>query len=869
MYLKLKYRRVFIFVVSILLGFIFSLFLSFWNILPVTAKTSLKNVVVETQTDVFRQEQQGRKLYKTGQFTEAIAIWEQAAQAYQKRGDKLGQARVLSNLSLAYQQIGQWSQATEAITDSLNILATEQEGSLPILAQALNTQGNLQLMIGQAEWALSTWEKAEATYAQIEDDIGVLRSQINQAQALKALGLYRRALKNLKQVSQSLEGQPDSRLKVVGLRLFGNTLRLAGDLNQSQKVLTESLAIAKSLQLNEDIAIVLYNLGHIARVQQDSQAALDFYQQAAAIPASIKTQTINKLSHLSLLIDMKQWQAAKNLLPSIQLQLDQLPLSHDNIYAKINFAHNLSKLRTANATSPNIPSWTEIAQLLAKTVEQARDLGDQRAIAYSLGHLGRIYQQTQQWSIAEDLTQEALVLAQGINAPDIAYRWQWQLGEIFIAQDKRPQAITAYSEAVNILKSLSDDLVAINPEVQFSFQESVEPVYRELVSLLLKDSKDKQPSQKNLVQARDVIESLQLAELDNFFREACLDAKFVKIDQVDKQAAVIYPIILSDRLEIILSLPGQSLYSYEIPVSATELEEVIEELRKNLVIRSRRKFFAPAQKLYDWLILPVEDQLANSEVKTLVFVPDGAFRNIPLGTLYDGKQYLIEKYSIALTPGLQLLDPLPLQQTKLKTLAAGLTQERQGFSALDYVAEELEQIKTKVSSVVLLDQEFTSQALREEIEFSTFPVVHIATHGQFSSSFAETFILAWDTRINISQLDSLLEVRNFSGKNAVELLVLSACETAAGDKRAALGLAGMAVRAGARSTMATLWSVNDQATSELMSQFYQEIANSPTKSANKISKAEALRKAQLSLLRQSWYKHPFYWAPYVLVGNWL
>jgi CHAT domain-containing protein len=138
----------------------------------------------------------------------------------------------------------------------------------------------------------------------------------------------------------------------------------------------------------------------------------------------------------------------------------------------------------------------------------------------------------------------------------------------------------------------------------------------------------------------------------------------------------------------------------------------------------------------------------------------------------------------------------------------------------------------------------------------------LATHGQFSSNADNTFILTWDGRINVKQLDQLLRSRE--GKlSPIELLVLSACQTATGDKRAALGMAGVAVRSGARSTLASLWSVSDRSTAFLMIKFYRELGKP------EITKAEALRRAQVALLHQDDYTSPYYWAPFVLLGNWL
>lgn len=815
--------------------------------------------------------QQGRQLYKAGQFAEAARVLQQAAQDYQAQNDGLNQAIVLSNLSLAYQQLGQWSKAKSAIASSLKLLQTEQGDSrqnrskeqLSTLAQVLNTQGNLQFSVGETQLALSTWEQATAIYAQIGDEAGVIGSQINQAQALEELGFNRRALATLTQVNKALSGQPDSLLKANGLRSFGNVLQEIGDLDQSRQVLQQSLAIAKALQSSPDISLVLFSLGNLAHSQQDSKAALDFYQQAEAASASPTTRVKAQLNQLSLLLQTGQESAAQALWPQIQAHLAELPVSRATVYAQINYAQSLTHLQKSGV--PKAPSWVEIAQILATAVQKAKNLGDQRATAYALGNLGGVYEATQQWSIAQNLTQQALLLAETNNAPDIAYRWQWQLGRIFKAGGDIPGAIAAYTEAVNALESLRTDLVAINPDVQFSFQEGVEPVYRELVDLLLQPKggvNGGEPSQENLVQARNVIESLQLAELVNFFRENCLSGQPVQIEQIDHKSAVIYPIILNDRLEVILSLPEQPLNHFTTPLSPTQFESTVLELRNTLQQEYSKKNLSFSQQVYDWLIRPIEADLAKSGVQTLVFLLDGSLRNIPMASLYDGQHYLVEKYAIALTPGLQLLDPKPLARQQIKVLTAGISEARQDFSPLPNVELELKEIQEEVPGRVLLNQTFTSSNLQKEIKSSSFPVVHLATHGQFSSNAEDTFLLTWDNRITIKQLNNLLKTTNHSD-SIIELLVLSACQTAVGDKRAALGLAGMAVRAGARSTLASLWSINDAATASFMISFYQNLNDS------KVTKAEALRRAQLSLLQNLDYSHPYYWAPFVLVGNWL
>ncbi|MBD2354841.1 CHAT domain-containing protein [Tolypothrix sp. FACHB-123] len=857
---KSSWKRLYIRLIVFIFGIFFGLVCT---LLPAIAKVdSSPPSLMQVSSNLAQLEEQGRKYYEAEQFLAAVKIWQQVLQTYQSQGDKLNQARVLSNLSLSYQQLGQWPEADRAISHSLELLQVKQDKPeyLKVLAQALNTQGSLQLATGKLETALATWQQATAIYTKAKNETGVLRSFINQSQALKALGLYRRALSTLTSVKAMLQKQPDSPLKTAGLRSLGASLRLVGNLTQAQQVLQQSLAIAQKLQSPAEISAALIDLGNVARANQDAASALALYQQAIAIAPSQMLKMRSQLNQLSTLIDTKQWTSAQTLWSQIQPQLAQIPPSRTAIYAQLNLAQSLIRLKQANL--PNAPTIENIAQLVANNLQQAKTLGDKQAQAYALGKLGGLYEQTQQWKIAQDLTQQALVLAQAINTPEIAYRWQWQLGRLLKVQGDEAGAIAAYTQAVNTLQSLRSDLVAVDPDIQFSFRESVEPVYRELVSLLLQPGAT-QPSQETLDQARQVIESLQLAELDDFFREACLDRKYTPVDRLDPVAGVIYPIILPERLEVIISLPQQPLRHYTTSLPQAELETIVEKLRRTLVIRSKEDFLPLSQQVYDWLIRPVEADLVKSGIKTLVFVPDGVFRNIPMAALHDSnKQYLVEKYNIALTPSLHLLPPKKLAQHNFKVLGAGLTEARQGFSALEYVEQEMKEIKSEVPSTVLLNQEFTSQNLQTYLQSAVFPILHIATHGKFSSKAIETFILAWDDRIRINDLDNLLQIPERKQQQAIELLVLSACETAVGDKRAALGLAGIAIKAGASSTLATLWSVNDEATANLMRQFYKHL------SSTKETKAEALRHAQIALLKDPQSEHPVYWAPYILVGNW-
>jgi CHAT domain-containing protein len=243
-------------------------------------------------------------------------------------------------------------------------------------------------------------------------------------------------------------------------------------------------------------------------------------------------------------------------------------------------------------------------------------------------------------------------------------------------------------------------------------------------------------------------------------------------------------------------------------------------------------------------------------------VPDGPLRTVPMAVLHDGKQLLINKYAVATTPGLELTDPRPIPREQTTVLAAGLTEGVQGFSPLPNVATELQAVQQLYGGEVLLNKEFVVPSVEQELQEQPFTVVHIASHGQFKSEVKDTFILTFDDKLTMDRLDQLTSPTRFRDE-PLELLTLSACETAAGDDRAALGLAGVAVKAGARSALATLWTINDASAPTLVAEFYRQLKDPA------VSRAVALQRAQLKLLNTRAYRHPYHWSAFLLINNWL
>ncbi|NMF64331.1 CHAT domain-containing protein [Brasilonema octagenarum] len=891
---------------------------------------------VVRSTDTKELLQQGLQLYQAEKFADSVKVFTQASQAFQAVEDGLNQALALSYLSLAQQQLGELANAEKAIDNSLALLHNKNGSKeyLSIRAQALNTIGQLQLAQGKPDQALKSWEEATVIYKQIGDEAGTTGSQINQAQALQALGFYRRANNTLDAVEQSTNKQSDSVIKATRLLNLGNTLRVVGNLGKSQQVLLKSLIIAQKQQSKQKVAEIQLSLGNTAQALANNeteeeknkgyiQKSLNYYRQAATTSEKPLTQLESQLNELRFLrirvdklLDQQrkiQFQLAaadknilseqekkdlseqektisqerqnnlsdisQRLLPQIQSQIATIPPSRSSINARINFAQSLIKLKQKNNTS-NI-SWREIAEIVKVSANQAQQLQDNRTYSYALGTLGNLYEQTQQWSEAQNLTEQAMKLAERIFASDIAYRWRWQLGRILKARGNNEEAKASYKQAINYLKSLRNDLAVVNRDVQFSFRDEVEPVYREYVSFLLEGNS----SEENIKIATEVIDSLQVAELDNFFRRACVDAKTVQLSEIDKKnnTVFIYPLILPDRLAVITSLPNgvKRRYTFDFPkdesgnfITSDKMEQTIEELSQKLLNRNSGEFLPDLRNLYNWLVQKTLDSNLKKDTN-IVFVLDGALRNIPMAALYDGKQFLIEKeYNLALTPGLQLLPtitPLTAERLKRRVVVAGLSelpkefeQKYPGrFNDLPYVTKEVSQIASEVKIPArqeLLNSKFTRIALTDAVKSSNAPVVHLATHGQFSSQADNTFILTWNGEVNVNELKSVLRTRETNQQEAVDLLVLSACQTAKGDNRATLGIAGVAIQSGARSTLATLWSVADDTTATLMTEFYDNLVN------KKMPKAEALRQAQVNLLKN--YRHPYFWAPYILIGNW-
>ncbi|MBC1240937.1 CHAT domain-containing protein [Nostoc sp. 2RC] len=369
-----------------------------------------------------------------------------------------------------------------------------------------------------------------------------------------------------------------------------------------------------------------------------------------------------------------------------------------------------------------------------------------------------------------------------------------------------------------------------------------------------------------------IIDDLHMIEMhvnqipDNRLSE--IQKKQYNLEILKNKTAFFYSIFLDKRAAIIVNLPNKYQKLKWINIDEKTFKSEVNKFRIGLENYGDIAYNPQqAQKLYDWIIRPFVKDLESLQIETLVFVPDGILRSIPMAALHDGEKFLIEKYAIATTPSLTLTN-LGTSTKKLRALIVGLTKDAivDGCKckALSHVATEIRQVQQQIpDSKQLLDENFTRHRLELELHQSFYPIIHIATHGEFSQLLDDTFLVTGDNqKLTITELSRIFRSLNQENK-IIDLLMLTACESAIGNDNAVFGLAGVAVQGGVKTAIAPLWSINDAATVDLVTKFYQAWCHSG------VSKAEALRIAQRSLIASNGASsHPAYWAGFILVGNW-
>ncbi len=393
---------------------------------------------------------------------------------------------------------------------------------------------------------------------------------------------------------------------------------------------------------------------------------------------------------------------------------------------------------------------------------------------------------------------------------------------------------------------------------------------------------------------KQFINSPNVAGLAKTVSEASLKKLQSELRSMDRNAVLLYPLIQDDRLELILVTPDAEPIRRTARVSRAELNQEIKRFRNALETVYDPSLDAKnsGQKLYSWLIKPIEDELDRVGAKTILYAPYAQLRYVPLAALYDGKEWLVQKYRINNITAASLHDFSLQPKARQSILAGAVTRGMSfkigdrpfSFAGLPFARREVETLAQIIpDSTQLFDTDFSPESTRRQI--SSHSLIHLATHAVFMPGKPEDSFILFGNGDRLT----LAGVRDWSLKN-VDLVVLSACETALGEVlgngEEILGFGYLMQQGGARAAIASLWSVDDGGTQALMDIFYTML-----KQPN-ITKAEALRQAQMALITRNYsalgtegnrvarnitnrlpvtvteyLDHPYYWAPFIMIGN--
>jgi CHAT domain-containing protein len=739
-----------------------------------------------------------------------------------------------------------------------------------LLAAAKMAAGDELSGRGQFQEAIVRWQEAERAFAQAKDSGGEIHALLQQAAACQSLGQHHLALKALSTAEMLARDSGDGRAAVEVKAARGGICIFAREADEAEPLLRESLKAAQAARDAGLAAGILNDLGILLAAQDRTKEALEAFEEAARTgDAELSAKARRNMADAAFAA--RDYAGAERFAGEAVKAASALKDSHDKAFLFMGVAGLLQQIFVAAPEHKNALR-AQAFRLDQEAAKIAEETGDRRALAFALGNQGALYEFEKRNTEALALTRRAVFTAQQAQSSDSLYRWEWQAGRLLAKLNERDSAIQAYRRAIGTLQPIRNDIAITrgNLNAHSSFREAVGAVYFELADLLLEradGAKDDGEAQALLREARDTSELLKAAELEDYFQDDCvnlLKSKIRKVENISPTAAVIYIIALPTRTELLVSLPSGRLERFRVDVSDDKLTETVRLFRLNLEDRSTESFLEQAQQLYTWLIKPLEPLMTKMRLDTMVFVPDGALRTVPMSALHDGEKFLIEKYAVAVTPGLELMEAKPVGRTQPDVMIRGLSKAREGFPPLLNVPQEVEQIeKLYARSDVLMNEKFMHDGVGAKLSQEPFTIVHIASHGHFDKDVRKSFVLTFDKHLTLDDLESYIRPAQLRD-HPLDLLTLSACQTAAGDDRAALGLAGVAVKAGARSAFATLWSVNDAASTQLVGDFYTELTTHP-----ELSKAQALQAAQKKLLAQARYAHPCYWAPYLIIGNWL
>jgi filamentous hemagglutinin family protein len=691
-------------------------------------------------------------------------------------------------------------------------------------------------------------------------------------QALQSIGFHHKALALSKKVLPVAEKSKKSPERILFYNSYGDLLLSLNELPDAIKYLKIALNDAKESKNKAIMASVMNHIANAVIVDGDINTGIQIYDNALIfLSKSDKTALKAKIYlNLAYVISMiGTYEESITAFNDALAVIQSLPDNHDKAF-DLNSLSKIGLLIDKFFPEKSTQSKTSY-RLLASAQVIGEKNNDLKMISMSSGNAANILEKSGQYEKALKKIRYAIFIAEQANNAEIAYKWHWQAGRLFKKMGNESQAIVSYKKAISLLSSIREELFSGIRLKMDIFQVDIKPVYLGLAEIYL-DQADReshpQKKEQKVLLAREVMESLKNAELADYFEDECVGGKQKNqsnaLTRTPEGVALLYPIALPDRLTILITLPD-ALKHYNVDIAYSELNKMVRSYRKYIQVRSSNQFLGVSQKLYQLLIRPVENDLLAANIHTLLVAPDGVLRLVPFSSLHDNKSFLIEKYAIVTIPAVNMTDTNPSTYSKenMKTLVVGLSDAVQDFSALPSINEELRDIKKIMNGKKMYkNTDYTIANVQNEFKTNDYNIVHFATHGVFGGTGKNSFLLTYESQLDMNKLEDLMSLGKYRN-HQVDMLTLSACQTALGNERAALGLAGVAVKAGVKSAVATLWYVDDQATSLAIRELYRQLKK------DNMTKAKALQNAQKKLLSMHRYWHPIYWAPFLLIGSWI
>ncbi|MBV6626216.1 MAG: CHAT domain-containing protein [Rivularia sp. (in: Bacteria)] len=798
-----------------------------------------------------------------GKYNEAEELIYQALDFFRKINRKIEQGNTLNNLAELYRHRSQYPKSLEYLNQAKAIF-TRNKNQLGI-GTTMNNIGLVHDELGEHHQALKHYQYSLAIRRKIKDkhgigtslhNIGFIHDRLEEYDT--ALEFYQQALKVHHQVNN--RGAKASTLNNMGLihnKLGRNTLAL--------QYLKQSKYIFQKLNYPSSEANTLDSLGTVYRSQGEYKQASEAYHKALAISHKIENRTLERiiLSNIGdLLTEKKQpelaivfYKQSVKITEEIRKGLQSLPLEQQKSYTK-----------TVTDTYRNLASLL-LKQNRIQEAQQVLDLLKVQEVEDYLHNTRQTKaQRLENYLINRPVTNKKITILQP---------------ELKIIQKYHQQSKTA----IELGQELS--------QLQEIPEKKRTKVQRKRIFELVLIQQDLNKQFNQFAKQKDILHLLE--KLTPEARNQIVDIKSLDALRDDLRrlnAVIIYPLILDNRLELIITTPDSPPLRRTVNIKSSELNQEIINFRQALQNR-HSDIKISAKRLYNLLIKPLEQDLNQANPKTIIYAPDGKLRYIPLAALHNGNQWLIERYQVNNITAKSLTDftaePKPLKKVLAGAFGKGkynieIGQRIFPFAQLPFTLPEVENLANIVPQTkTLINHQFSKNAVLSSM--NEHDVLHFATHAAFVPEDAsQSFILFGN-----GEKATITEIGNWTLNN-VDLVVLSACETGLGGKlgngEEILGLGYQFQNRGVRATIASLWRVSDGATKTLMSEFYSNALKSD------VTKSEALRQAQIALIKDDGsavgvnnrsifkisqddspqvktkkFQHPYYWAPFILIGN--